>query len=848
MSTLNDTDLFVIERSGTQYKARSDELSTLNDTDLFVVERSGTQYKVAASDVDLGPSGSMNSPVAVVTPVNGAGLNAGTNYEPLSTTISTVSGPSSITKTTDTASSVANVSVLSSISSQRVGSGSSAIAAIYINDTIVTGSSLGATSTGGFYALSQMFDTNENTVSYSQSSATSTYTFNPPLVITGSLKVRGWNSDAGGKVLVNGHEVSGFSTQSGGGLGTQTIPSSSYDTIKELTFPSSDNFDLFSVNDKVNHSPIFNYISGPTPLTFTDQINAFTNNTDYAVLLCKPGVNTVIEWEPPAAISGSNVTLRCRFGTSGGSSSNVAMSVGSNSVNAQGVGSMQDKTISIPGGSLDKITFTVSGFDVQQGFLLESIKVDGTQLIGNTYIDEFTVKTIDTTNNKVTVDGGVWTTSDRLEKTITSDQTFTFTDDTELANMVAPLEMVDATGNVVVPVTSAITNVANTGTSNSGMTATAAGWQSPHNAINGNDGSKAPSSNNTAGTITFSQNLVGVTKVRAKTRFYSGGTARLYKDGNIVHSVNHNSNNATQYYTIYDGPAIEIDQYWQQMSSSSASDDFWALEINGQIVQTGSNGSALQTAIPNNLKTLTFASPNNDLGYFDVGDTVATQTWTQTGVENFNSLSSPTAWRDGSLSTSTSVGYANNNGNVLAGFKITFTPGLTGITSLRTASGIGSSNNFSPRFSVNGGAKFTIGSWQWQGGAFPLYAWPSNKYSGVTINSIEVWNAQNNDPSYSHRLAAIELNGAFITGSGINYTIDSINSSSNTMVVTGGPFSNGDTITGDPVSATASTIDFVNGTTLGVSGVSGTWLTGLYAEGAQITATAPGPSSFVLQS
>ncbi len=170
--------------------------------------------------------------------------------------------------------------------------------------------------------------------------------------------------------------------------------------------------------------------------------------------------------------------------------------------------------------------------------------------------------------------------------------------------------------------TSAITNVSsadNTGT----ISATAAGWQSAANAINGNDGSKAPSSNNSAGTITFSQALVGVTKVRAKTRFYGSGEARLYNGSTQVHTTGtgFGASNATQYYTIYDGPAIEIDQYWQQMSASNASDDFWALEINNVQVNTSSNGGNLTVAIPGSAITLTTTDATN-YGSLAVGDSV----------------------------------------------------------------------------------------------------------------------------------------------------------------------------------------------------------------------------------
>ena len=52
MSTLQNSDLFLVERGGTSYKVTSENLvSTLADTDLLLVERSGTSYKITGADV-----------------------------------------------------------------------------------------------------------------------------------------------------------------------------------------------------------------------------------------------------------------------------------------------------------------------------------------------------------------------------------------------------------------------------------------------------------------------------------------------------------------------------------------------------------------------------------------------------------------------------------------------------------------------------------------------------------------------------------------------------------------------------------------------------------------------------
>ena len=138
MSTTNDSDLFIIERSGTQYQVRSDELSTLNDDDLFVVERSGTLYKVAAEDVDLGPNGTISTPVTVLTPVNGAGLNDGQDIQPLSSAITSVAGSGTITVPTAeiTAATVLSFSDNTTASSpSSISAVSNSIANLYDSTT-----------------------------------------------------------------------------------------------------------------------------------------------------------------------------------------------------------------------------------------------------------------------------------------------------------------------------------------------------------------------------------------------------------------------------------------------------------------------------------------------------------------------------------------------------------------------------------------------------------------------------------------------------------------------------------------------------------------------------------------
>jgi hypothetical protein len=55
-------------------------------------------------------------------------------------------------------------------------------------------------------------------------------------------------------------------------------------------------------------------------------------------------------------------------------------------------------------------------------------------------------------------------------------------------------------------------------------------------------------------------------------------------------------------------------------------------------------------------------------------------------------------------------------------------------------------------------------------------------------------------------------------------------------------------VTGPPLIASADDVEYLDGNTLGVNGVSGTWLAGLHAQGAEVTAYAPSPESIVFTS
>jgi hypothetical protein len=55
-------------------------------------------------------------------------------------------------------------------------------------------------------------------------------------------------------------------------------------------------------------------------------------------------------------------------------------------------------------------------------------------------------------------------------------------------------------------------------------------------------------------------------------------------------------------------------------------------------------------------------------------------------------------------------------------------------------------------------------------------------------------------------------------------------------------------VTGPPLIASADDVEYLDGNTLGVNGITGTWLAGLHAQGAEVTAHAPSPESIVFTS
>ena len=246
-------------------------MSTLNDTDLFVVERSGTNYKIEAKDISTGPTGSIEQPVTVLTPFNGAGLNDGETYQPLSTAITAVGAGGEVVYSTDTIASVSDtsysigVTANSSNNLERFldvdlgtgyldGSSNNSKYATFTGDPIRVKAgdviTIQGTHQNASHGLAiRLTDPNAQTIIAAIDNSTwsigawndlaayrwtAPYTIDSDYILTGFM-VTNTGSDSGvGGLYINGEKL---------------IANNDADTV--LTFPTSNNFDKFEVGDVV---------------------------------------------------------------------------------------------------------------------------------------------------------------------------------------------------------------------------------------------------------------------------------------------------------------------------------------------------------------------------------------------------------------------------------------------------------------------------------------------------------------------------------------------------------------------------------------------------------------------
>ncbi len=478
-------------------------MSTLEETDLFVVEREGVNYKIESKYVVKGNTGTMEKPVEVLTPFNGAGLNEGEPYEPVSSRITAIGPSGQAVYQTDTIESVTVI-------------GEWNVDQNWTSNTILAGS--------GARLPERIFDPNfSNYSSGDNNNYSAIFTGFPATTTVNAIKVRMFMQD-GGKVtflFADGNsyiipDMSGgrddlplewtidcpvgavltgiqcyrpgysgsayvYSIEINGKLLVDDNYSSSNPPTSErvLTFPTDNNFDKFGVGDEVQTLP--GQIT-PGPTTITGNGRDSNNVNDY-------GWYTVNTSYPYRQVNGSGsrtqtYTWNTPVSVPPGSYVDFAMipdraSQISFGLVVNGAANGLDSTTEVVNGE----TYTVKRFELNDSTLWESFNgytptvPDGATPVGpcwirlnGAYITTAEAGTfpdlnafilaIDDSVPSITTDGGMWTTSDTLSKTVTSEATLTFVDDEQLDMMVGPVTMVDKNGGIFRPQTSAITSKA----------------------------------------------------------------------------------------------------------------------------------------------------------------------------------------------------------------------------------------------------------------------------------------------------------------------------------------------------------------------------------------------------
>ena len=280
MSTINDSDLLLVERNGNLHQITYDQMSTLNDDDILLVERGGVQYKVEAQYVSTGANGLIIPPVEVLTPLDRAG-DPELTYLKSDTILAVEDDGGSFTFETDTISSVEKVNL-----------------PISTSGTLFAG------------PVSKIFEPGSADVGQSYTEGTgsiwtrSPFTMTLNLPYTQKVEIVGTHTSSGS----NGLSINGEAQQQpfvsneimqkvevltgSGTLNTLTIYGAVSDQIiisqiwidgvqvldaTILSFPTSNNFDKFAVGDVAQNTNAITYLSSSS---VTNPEYAFDNNSN----------------------------------------------------------------------------------------------------------------------------------------------------------------------------------------------------------------------------------------------------------------------------------------------------------------------------------------------------------------------------------------------------------------------------------------------------------------------------------------------------------------------------------------------------------------------------------------
>ena len=472
-------------------------MSTLEETDLFVVEREGVNYKVESKYVVKGNTGTMEKPVEVLTPFNGAGLNEGEPYFPVSSRITAVGPSGEKVYTTDT---IESVGVGPNVWDGWYATGSGVTGTPAQNNCKTKASNGGESLTLTYYPEPVLITSPFTFSGYSGGS--SDMGVNCTIYFTdGTTASVGWdianNKPAPGPVTWTGAKVAerieytasnvsytqfiAISNLSASGWGTIVDGPDGGIPTTLLTFPTDNNFDKFEVGDVVNKPYKITSIDPAVPSITVDGglyqgSDGSGDSTTYAYTTATGDVNSVLD----GTITDDTLLL-----PQGGvfEINNIANYIANTvAVNANGIDSTaemyvtdssgvehykqfscasvkrDDKKCAESGGTwCDRISqpnqwFTIT-FDAPTE--ITRLKVYGSGTAG--YINGFQVNGAAVSTNTFSGAGGG---IKDLEKVVTSEATLTFVDDKQLDMMVGPVTMVNENGDIFRPQTSAITSKA----------------------------------------------------------------------------------------------------------------------------------------------------------------------------------------------------------------------------------------------------------------------------------------------------------------------------------------------------------------------------------------------------
>ena len=883
MSTINDSDLLAVERSGTLYQVRSDELSTLNTTDLLAVERSGTLYKIEAGDLNLN-TGSTSTPVAVVTPVNGAGLNEGSTVTPVTSEITSVGGSGTVTFNTSSITGTGSQSLIN-YSNLITADSNTTIRNSTSGFDGSTSTRLDAGSHGGSvnYGYTIDFDT---AVGFMQSDSLEIYSdvrsYDGLYMDWRYMDISGnwssWNGIGNGQnVWITLNSSNNFRFKKLGfrgrytgssnpvcqmrGLrinGTDILTDNTDYTHLPLQFTDNTNFDQFSIGDQSSEGTQYSAYLSTDSGSILNAASGFDGNTSTQT---RPnGGGQPLYWNWSSGISVSN-TIRIYYdNTNAANSGATVMPITINpgrsdtqSTNASLSNAYVDFSFSgtLYGFTLEESPNVPSGDQWKNWPHLSAIQIDGTTLVN---AGPYQITKIDgsSTPPVMEVNGGSYSTGTTLSGSNSYTHTLTFEDQSNLNMIVGQARRVKADGtDDNTRETSEWTSVTDTFKEVGWyLDPSTTGWNGTGSLFRGNTASNESGarSSTTGGTIWFTDGgIPGVTKfeINIQNSGQQSGNHVMYTTaGQTTASIPTSS--SQQWHVIYNNSSspVTVTGFKQQLSGSSGTTNTWGVRINGnQILHdpgVGHEDTSGDLEVTLSQRTVTFTDSTN-FSFFSAGNTVYGGNSTIQSIDSANSTMVVTGgdwikWNTDQTWTS-NLSYDNtaSAANPTNGFNgdltnysensagnittATFATALTGVTKIR--------------FYLSGAVNSSTRSNQLKvnttdvGSQIALNRWIEISNPPSTLSSIS-WGRSSNSTT-NVQLRAVEVNGKVLVNSGTS----------------GDP---GVTISKTIGVATFNNVIGRSSNNLYVSGVSGTWYTGTHVKGAQTTAVALDPAAVVFTS